>query len=139
MSNEVFLEITFKEITTENGLFCQFDDHHGVLLLDVKKPFTAKDFDTIYEIIEPYFRENGELRGIIINSKKFPYWSSANNRREYLEFASNNHFKFKKVALGMGGFFTKIVFRIARGRVRPELKIFKYNQIQKAQSWILKR
>ena len=138
MSNEVILELTFKEVTTTNGLFCQFDDHHGVLFLDVKNHFTADDFQTIYNIIEPYFRENGELRGIIINSKKFPYWSGAANRREYLDFAYNNHHKFKKAALVMDGFFTKIVARIARDRARPKMKIFKYNQVEQAQDWVLK-
>jgi hypothetical protein len=33
-------EIIFKETTTANGLFCQFDEKNGVLLLDVKKSFT---------------------------------------------------------------------------------------------------
>lgn len=136
MSNDYF-EITFKETRTKNELFCQFDDHHGVLLLDVVNPFTEEDFSKISEIIDPYFSEHQELRGIIINSKKFPYWSDARNRAQYLEFARNNHFKFQKVALNMGGFFTKIVARIARGRIHPEVKIFKYNQIEKAQNWVL--
>ncbi len=130
-------EIIFKEITTTNGLFCQFDDKNGVLLLDVKKSFTHDDFKKISAIIDPYFEARGELKGIIINAKKFPYWSDSFNRSEYLNFAKANHQKFQKAALGMGGFFTKIVARIARGRVHPEIKIFKYNQIEKAQSWIL--
>lgn len=131
------IHITFKEITTNNELFCQFDDQHGVILLDVKNPFTEEDFQTISSLIDPYFASHGELRGIIINSKKFPYWSSAANRTQYLNFARDNHYKFKKAALGMGGFFTKIVARIARGRAHPEVKIFKYNKIEEAQSWIL--
>lgn len=137
MTKDDNLELTFSETTTKNGLFCQFDDKNGVLLLDVKSSFSEEDFEAIAGIIEPYFAKNGELKGIIINSKKFPYWSGALNREQYINFARDNHFKFKKAALGMGGFFTKIVARIARGRVHPEVKIFKYNQIDKAQSWIL--
>jgi len=135
-TNDV-LEVTFKEVTSNNGLFCQFDEHHGVLLLDVKSPFTKDDFATISNIIDPYFAANGELRGVIVNSKKFPYWSSAENRREYMDFAGNNHHKFKRAAFSMGGFFAKIVTRIARGRVHPELKLFKYGKIEDAQDWIL--
>lgn len=131
------MELVFTEVTTRNKLFCQFDDHNGVLLLDVKRPFTRDDFKTISSMIDLHYGERGELKGIIINAKKFPYWTSAQNRAEYLEFARHNHAKFKKAALGMGGFFTKIVARIAKGRVRPEIKIFKYNQIEEAQRWIL--
>ena len=137
MTKDDNLELIFTETTTENGLFCQFDDQNGVLLLDVKTPFSDDDFETISNIIDPYYTTRGELKGIIINSKKFPYWSSAQSRIEYLNFARNNHYKFKKAALVMGGFFTKIVARIARGRVHPQVKIFKYNEIEKAQSWIL--
>lgn len=137
MTDGNIIEITFQEITTDNGLFCQFDAHHGVLLLDVKNPFSEEDFVAIENIIEPYFAEHGELKGVIINSKKFPYWTDAKNRAQYLNFAGNHHQKFAKAALGMGGFFTKIVARIAKGRVHPEVRIFKYNQIEKAQDWIL--
>jgi len=138
MANEPnVLEVEFKEVTTQNGLFCQFDAHHGVLLLDVKSAFTANDFQTIESIIDPYFVANGELRGVIVNAKKFPYWSSSQNRAEYLDFAQSNHHKFKKAALGMGGFFVKIIIRIARSRVHPEVKTFKYQQIEKAQDWVL--
>lgn len=131
------MELIFKEITTDNSLFCQFDDHNGVLLLDIKNPLTSDDFEVITNIIDPYFKERGELKGIIINSKKFPYWKGAQNRKEYFDFAHNNHFKFQKAALGMGGFFVKILARIAHGRVHPEIKIFKHNQIGQAQDWIL--
>jgi hypothetical protein len=137
MADENILELTFKEITTSNQLFCQFDDHHGVILLDVKNSFTAEDFKAISRLIDPYYEAHGELMGIIINSKKFPYWTSPENRSQYLNFAQTNHFKFKKAALVMGGFFTKIVVQIAKGRVHPEVKMFKYNRIEEAQSWIL--
>lgn len=137
MSNDHIFEVEFKEITTDNELFCQFDEHHGVLFLDVKNSFTAEDFQTIENLINSYFEKNGELAGVIVNAPKFPYWSSSENRRDYLNFAAENHQKFKKVAFLMGGFFIKIVARVARGRVYPEIKLFKYNQIEEAQSWIL--
>ncbi len=137
MNKENHPQIIFKELKTRNDLFCQFDEHNGVLLLDVVNPFTADDFKTIASIIDPYFSTRGEFEGIIINAKKFPYWTSVENRAEYLNFASNNHHKFKKAALSMGGFFTKIVARIGRGRVHPKIKTFKYNEIEKAQDWIL--
>lgn len=127
----------FKETTTQNGLFCQFDELHGILFLDVKSNFTQDDFDVISGIIEPYYTKRGRLNGLIINSKKFPYWKGAHNRQEYLYFASNNHQKFKRVALNIGGFFVKIVVGFARNRVEPELKIMKYNQIEASQDWIM--
>ncbi len=138
MSENEVLEVIFKETTTKNGIFCQFDDHHGVLLLDIKiGHFSQEDFVVIGDIIDSYFKERGELAGLIVNSKKFPYWQGAINRRQYIEFAAQNHCKFKKAALNIGGFFVRFLASIAKGRAHPEIKIFKYNQIEKAQDWIL--
>jgi hypothetical protein len=137
MADENNLEIAFKEITTTNGLFCQFEDQSGVLFLDIKNPLTADDFKTISNIIDPYFVEHGELAGVIINAKKFPYWKGSKNRSEYLNFAGENHYKFKKAALSMGGFFTKIIVRLGRSHAHPTIKTFKHNDIEKAQEWIL--
>lgn len=138
MSNNI-LEVEFKEVSTSNNLFCQFDEHHGVLLIDVKQPFSQEDFNAISQIVDPYFAEHGPLKGVIVNAKKFPYWTSPRNRQEYIDFASQNHHKFDKAAFSMGGFFTKIVVRIARGKVHPVVKLFRYNQIHKAQNWILQK
>ncbi|MFT5702662.1 MAG: esterase/lipase [Rickettsiales bacterium] len=137
MMEEADLEVIFQEITTPNKLFCQFEPEEGVLFLDVKNPFTEEDFNIIADIIDPYFSKHGELKGIIVNSKKFPYWVSTQNRAEYFKFAENNHYKFKKAALSMGGFFTKIVAITARKRVHAEVKTFRYNDIEKAQIWVL--
>jgi hypothetical protein len=137
MTNKNNLPAALHEITTQNELLCQFDEENGVLLLDIKKPFNANDFAAIANIIDPYFSSKGELGGVIINSKKFPYWKGSTNRAQYLDFAKNNHYKFKKSALNMGGFFVMIIARIANGRAHPKIKTFKYNQIEQAQDWIL--
>lgn len=137
VTNENYIEITFKELTTENELFCQFDEIHGVLLLDIKNRLNEEDFDAISSIIDPYFAAKGELDGIIIHARKFPYWKGSKNRSEYLNFASQNHRKFKKCAFCMGGFFTKIIVNFAKEKAYPEVKMFKYKQIEQAQDWIL--
>ncbi|MFT6332043.1 MAG: hypothetical protein ACJAW3_000367 [Lentimonas sp.] len=138
MSEDTSLEeITFKEITTENNLFCQFEESQGVLFLDVNEPFTESDFEAISGIIDPFFSTYGELQGIIINCKKFPYWKGAKNRTQYLNFAGDNHHKFKKAALSMGGFFIKVVLIAAKNRVHPKIKTFKFNKIEEAQRWVL--
>lgn len=138
MNNNNDFELTFQETTTKNQLFCQFDDHNGVLLLDIKKyPLTGDDFAVISNIIHQFHQERGQLKGVIIHCKKFPYWKSAQRRQQYINFARNNHYKFKKIALSMNGFFPKVIVRIAKGRIEGQIKLFKFNQIHQAQSWIL--
>lgn len=137
VNEDNYIELTFSELTTDNELFCQFDEQNGVLLLDVKYAFDEDDFEIISSVVDSYFKEHGELKGLIINAKKFPYWKGAKNRAEYLNFANNYHNKFARVAFAMNGFFIKVVMGIAKGRVHPEIKLFKYREIEKAQDWIL--
>lgn len=138
MLDENNLPETFKEMTTANNLFCQFDELNGVLLLDIKSDhLNSDDFLEVSKVINSYYADKGELAGIIINSKKFPHWKDARNREEYMDFAKNHHHKFKKAAVNMGGFFAMIVVGIGKGRVHPEIKKFKHNQIFEAQEWIL--
>jgi len=137
MNENNFLQVVFKEIVTDNDMFCQFDETHGVLFLDVKSAFTAEDFVAISSLIDPYFAEHGELRGVILNCKKFPRWSGHQNRLQYINFARENHHKFKKAAFAMGGLFVKIIVRLAKGKAHPEMKIFKHSMIFEAQKWVL--
>lgn len=137
MEDTEIIELTFKELTTPNELFCQFDDTNGVLFLDVKKPLTKDDFLTILGIIDPYFAEKGELKGLIVNSKKFPKWTSHANRLEYTDFAIQNQHKFQKAALAVGGIFIRITISLLKSKAHPQIKMFKYNQVSEAQDWIL--
>lgn len=118
-------------------LQCSIDDETGVMLLNVGKNLDKNDFDFLQKLIDEYFDAKGEFKGIIINSKKFPYWKGALNREEYKNFAAANHHKFAKVALAMDGFFVRLLPQIVRGRVHPEVKNFAYNQIERADEWIL--
>ncbi len=117
---------------------CSIDEETGVMLVNIgKKPLTSEDFDFLLEVISGYFEKYGQFKGIIINAKKFPYWKGAHNRVEYIGFAANNHHKFEKIALAIDGFFVRLLPKIARRKIDTEVKHFGYNQIEKADQWIL--
>lgn len=115
----------------------QYDKENDLLLIEVQKNFVSEDFETLSRFIEEHYQQHGEFRGLILNSKKFPYWKGARNRAEYFSFAANNHYKFKKVALAMNGFMAKIITTFANGRAHPKIKNFNYNKIRASCSWLL--
>ena len=108
-----------------------------VLLIEVKNNLSTEDFAALSKVIDPYYEKHKELNGIILNSKKFPYWKGVENRREYISFAQNYHYKTRKVAICMGGFFPKLLPSLARRFIQPELKNFGYKKIDAANHWIL--
>lgn len=126
------------EIEGRTPITYEFDEAQGVLLVEITSNLTNDDFATLSQVIDPYYNKNGELSGIILNSKKFPYWKGNANFKEYVAFARDNHYKFKKVALTMGGFFPKVVRRIAGRYSQAEVNNFGYDKILPAQKWIWK-
>lgn len=119
------------------SLQCSVDEETGVMLLNVSKNLTSDDFEFLAKIIAEYFEKKGPFAGIIVNAKKFPYWKGAQNREEYVHFVANNHHKFDKVALTINGVFVRILPKIARGKIRPQVRRFSYNEIERADQWIL--
>ena len=118
-------------------LVCYIEEQNGILLVEIKNTITSKDFAALSRAIDPYYEAHGEFKGIILHSKKFPYWKGAEARREYMYFVENYHYKFKKVAIGMGGFFPKLLPNLAKRFIKPELKNFGYNNVDAAHDWIL--
>ncbi len=123
-------------VRTRTGMGYQFDEDTKLLLIEPDGNFKDIDFEVLGSFINQHYQLSGELPGVILNSKKFPYWKGVLNFRQYLSFAANNHYKFKKVAMTMNGFLVKVVLSMARGRAHPEIKIFPYNKISAACDWL---
>ncbi len=125
------------EIKKRKPIVCYFDDSKTVLLVEVTNSLSPEDFATLSGLIDPYYAEHKELNGIIINAKKFPYWNGVAGLRAHIDFVQNHHYKTKKVAICIGGFFPKLLPRLARRFIQPELKNFGYNKIEAAHDWTL--
>lgn len=124
------------EIQAKIPVTCEIEEEQGILLVEINGNLTSEDFAILSGAIDPYYKSHGQFNGIILNSKKFPYWKGNANFKEYVAFARDNHFKFKKVALTMGGFFPKVVRRIAGRYIEAEVNNFGYDKILAAQKWI---
>lgn len=124
-------------IRMRTGAGYQFDEETQLLLIEPHKNFTDTDFEILGSFINQHYQQHGEFAGLILNAKKFPFWKGPRNFKEYVSFAANNHYKFKKVALTMNGFLVKVVVAMARGRAHPELKILPHNKIKAACDWLL--
>ena len=125
------------EIKIRKPITCYFDETKTVLLVEVKNSLSTEDFTILSQVIDPYYKQHKEFNGIIINSKKFPYWKGTESLRAHISFVQNHHYKTKKVAICMGGFFPKLLPKLARRFVQPEVKNFGYNKIDAANHWIL--
>lgn len=127
-----------KAVSKKAPIKYKLHEEDGLLVIKIEKTnLTATNLRAIGSIIDSYFEKNGPLDGIVVNSKRFPKWIDANNKRDYMDFVSSYHQKTDKVAIAMGGFFIKLLVRLAKGRVHPEVKAFGYKKLAQAKQWII--
>ncbi len=127
-----------KAVSTKAPIRYKLHQEDGLLVIKIEKDnLTATNLQSIGSIIDSYFEKNGPLDGIVVNAKKFPRWTDANNKRDYMDFVSSYHQKTDKVAISIGGFFIKILVRLAKGRVHPEVKAFSYKKLSQAKQWVI--
>jgi hypothetical protein len=124
---------------TESGNYitCSLDEQNAVLIVEVKSALAKEDFILLSKVIDPFYQRNGELKGIIINTKKFPFWKSSESFSAHISFVKNYHYKTKKIALAIDSFLPKLLAKLARRFIHAEVKNFSYNKIDEARDWIL--
>lgn len=88
-----------------NSITCSLDEQNAVLTVEVKSALTKEDFILLSKVIDPFYQRNGELKGIIINAKKFPFWKNYESFSAHISFVRNYHYKTKKIALAAGASF----------------------------------
>lgn len=117
-------------------LSTQIDEVNGIALLEPDGPLTEDDFKSATKVIDPWIEKNKELRGLIIHTPTFPGWESFAALSSHLIFVKEHHKKISRVALAtnskVGGFAEKI----ANHFVKAEIKLFSYQDLEKAKLWI---
>ncbi|HXK56000.1 MAG: STAS/SEC14 domain-containing protein [Gammaproteobacteria bacterium] len=109
----------------------------GIVILEPDGALTVGDFEAAAEKIDPFIEERGRLNGLIIRSESFPGWDSFAALTKHLSFVRNHHQKISRVALVTDSPIGKLAEVVAGHFVNAEVKVFKYEELEEARSWIL--
>jgi len=117
-------------------LSVQIDKEHGIALLEPSGPLSKDDFAAAARIIDPFIEETGRLNGLIIHTKSFPGWDSFAALSSHLSFVQGHHKKISRVAFSTDSIIGNIAEAVASHFVNAEIKLFSYEELEQAKSWV---
>ncbi|MFT6077090.1 MAG: hypothetical protein ACJATU_000283, partial [Rickettsiales bacterium] len=123
--------------SSEQHLTCSIDKKTSLLTIEVGESLSADDFKAVAKIVDPWVEENGQIEGVIIHARRFPYWKNAGGFISHISFIKNHHRDVKKVALVANGAIPAIAQKLTNHFILAEVKNFDYDQMDAAKSWIM--
>ena len=108
----------------------------SILILKPVGPLESTDFDKLVREVDPYIREKGKLKGLMIYAKSFPGWDSFAAFLSHIKFVKNHHQKIKKIAAVTGSGFLSIMPQVANHFVHAEVRHFDYADKAAALNWL---
>jgi len=108
----------------------------SILILKPGGPLESKDFEKLVQEVDPYIRDKGNLKGLMIYAKSFPGWDNFAAFLSHMKFVSNHHQKVKKIAAVTGSGFLAIMPQVASHFIRAEVKHFDYDDKDAALNWL---
>ena len=118
-------------------LTVELDEVTGIAILKPDGALSKKDFIYASSVIDPYIRKKDALKGVIINTRKFPGWESFGSLIKHFKFVKGHHKKLSRVAIVTDSVLGDFAEIIVTHFVSAEIKHFAFDELNKAKSWVL--
>jgi hypothetical protein len=118
-------------------LTVELDEVTGIAILKPDGALSEKDFIYASSVIDPYIKKTGKLNGVIINTRKFPGWESFGSLIKHFKFVKGHHKKLSHLAIVTDSVLGDFAEIIVTHFVSAEIKHFSFDDLSKAQSWVL--
>jgi hypothetical protein len=67
--------------------------NEGILIIQPHNRLSSLDFENLSRFVDKYLECNSHLKGIMIVSRKFPWWTSFFSFFSHVNFVKNHHKK----------------------------------------------
>lgn len=112
------------------------DDEKSILHVKPQSPLQAEDFLRLSNILDPYISQQGKLKGLMIETPKFPGWKDFNAFKAHIQFVKNHHKKINRIAVATDSKLANVGVALGGFLLAPELKRFPYDQAGQAEKWL---
>ena len=112
------------------------DTHNGILHIRPKSSLEQADFEQLAKAIDPYIAEEGDLKGLIVETPGFPGWSSFGAMAAHLRFVKDHHKHIRKIALVTDSALGNVAEHLVAHFVSAEVKQFPAPALGAAREWI---
>ena len=108
----------------------------SILIIMPDGPLESADFEKLIQEVDPYIKEKGKLKGLMIYAKSFPGWDNFTAFLSHLRFVKNHYQKIKKIAAVTDGTFLSIMPQVADHFIQAEVRHFDYADKDAALNWL---
>jgi hypothetical protein len=112
------------------------DKENSVLHVRPTGSLRKQDFDELAAAVDPFIEETGGLRGLILETARFPGWENLGAAVRHFRFVRDHHRKIKKVAVVTDSPLGEAAELIASHFAAAEIKHFHGGQVEEAKAWI---
>lgn len=106
-----------------------------IIVVEVKEPLRAQDFDALALTADTWLETHHELRGLVIHTREFPGWENLGSLLRHLRFVRDHHQKVNRVALAADSKLADLAPRLAEHFIQAEVKGFGYDELEAAIAW----
>ncbi len=117
-------------------LSVKIDETNSIAILEPNGALSENDFKSAAETIDPWIEKNKRLNGLIIHVEHFPGWDSFSALSSHLKFVKDHHKKISRVAFSTDSAIGGLAETIGKHFVQAEIKVFPFNELELAKSWI---
>ena len=107
-----------------------------ILIIMPGGPLKSADFEKLIQEVDPYIKEKGKLKGLMIYTKSFPGWDNFAAFLSHIKFVKNHHQKVKKIAAVTDSSFLSIMRQVANHFIQAEVRHFDYADKDAALNWL---
>ncbi len=118
-------------------LYIELDETRGIATLKPDGALSEQDLESIASVINLYIEKSGRLKGIIINTETFPGWKPFGLLIKRFRLAKDHQQKVSYIAVVTDSAFGDFAEKAANHFFVANIKHFAFDELQKAQNWIL--
>jgi len=118
-------------------LHIDLDETKGIATLKLNGVLSDQDLEFVTSVIDPYIERSGHLKGIIINMETFPGWKLFGLLIKHFKFTEDRPQKMSHIAVVTDSVFGSFAENVASHFFVANIKHFAFDELQKAQNWIL--
>lgn len=111
------------------------DEEKGIAIFEPDSELSKSDFQSAYDLIDPYLEKSGKLNGLIIHIKSFPGWDSFAALITHIKFIKDHHKKVSHLAFVTDSTVGSFGENIAQHFISAEIKSFPFNALEEAIIW----
>ena len=114
----------------------ELDKNNSILYVKPKSALQVEDFAQLSAALDPYLNMQAHLKGLVVETLKFPGWKNFNAFIAHMKFIKNHVNKINKIALVTNSPVANVAEKLGGFFPSTQIKHFPFDKVTLAKQWI---